>query len=211
MEFFNDVRVLAGIFIGAPLVYWLQWTKSREASWQLRTRKREAARALFKDSAWRKASPFDFHFAMGDAFGRSIEPCELHFIESRQDPVRLLMNRISAGASVRFVPKDQRYVDSRRKTRFSLGFVSTSMMLTASVSVPTFGIAAFWAWKSSSYFLMGMAVFYGVAVFLTAFMISMAADAARFVLSGEGHEPVDALASPGALGAAVEQAQASDS
>jgi len=189
MDVLSDVRVALTILLGLPFGFWLQWKKSRETSWLLMSRKREAVRALFKDGAWRKAAPLDFHFAMQDAFGRSVEPCELKFIESRQDPAKLLMNRISAGASLRFLPSEQRYIDARKSPRYSFAVVSAFFVVVASMALPLFGIGAFLAWKMNSYFYTFMALLYAASTFIASVHLSLTADAAKYVLSGERHEP----------------------
>lgn len=193
MEFLTDARVLLTLLFGLPAALWLQWTKSRETSWMLRSKRMEAARALFKDAAWKKAAPLDFHFAMRDAFGRSVEQCELHFIEGRQDPARLLLNRIAAGNSLRFLPSERRYVDARKAPWVSFDFVSTATVAVAAIVVPLSGIAGVWGWQSENHLLMALAILYGIATFVTAVHLSLRADFARWVLAGEGHEPVELL------------------
>lgn len=193
MEILNDTRLLLTILLGLPLGLWLQWKKSRETSWLLLSRKREAARALFKEGAWKRAAPLDFHFTMRDAFGRSVEPCELEFIENRQDAARLLMNRIAAGAALRFVQSEGRYVDARKHPRLSFAAVSALFTVLASVALPSFGLAAFWGWKSGNHFLLLMSLLYGVSIFIGSVYVSLAADAAKYVISGEGHEPAAPL------------------
>lgn len=195
MEHLNDTRLLLTILLGVPLGLWLQWKKSRETGWLLLSRKREAARALFKEGAWKRAAPLDFHFAMQDAFGRSVEPCELEFIENRQDAARLLMNRIAAGAALRFVQSEGRYIDARKHPRLTFAAVSALFTVIASVALPSFGFAAFWGWKSGNHFLFLMSLLYGVSIFIGSVHLSLAADAAKYVMSGEGHEPAASLMS----------------
>lgn len=189
MEYLNDARVLAAILIGVPLGLWLQWTKTRETTWMLRSKKREAARALFKDGAWKTAAPLDFHFALSDAFGRSVEPCELQFIESRQDPARLLLNRIAAGRTVRFLSDEQRYIDARKRRVFSHSFVSGATVVIASIALPLSGIAAFVAWSTGEYVAMALTLFYGMAITVMSVHFSFVADAGKDVLSGDEHPP----------------------
>ena len=167
MDAFTGIPALVGGAITGLLAILLSWTKWRERHWMLLSRRRKALRRLLQDSKWRDAGVLDYHFAMIDAFGSSVEPRELLHIESRQDPVRLLADRIQAGAWATFDGEAKGYVDGRGPSRlpaFLMGFpaVSTITMLAASVSGGLAAMGGLYGWLYGQWWLGALACFYGL-------------------------------------------------
>ena len=188
MDAFNGIPALVGGAITGLLAILLSSTKWRERHWMLLSRRRKALRRLLQDSKWRDAGVLDYHFAMIDAFGASVEPRELLHIESRQDPVRLLADRIQAGAWTTFDGEAKGYVDGRGPSRlpaFLMSFpaVSTITMLAASVSGGLAAMGGLYGWLYGQWWLGALACCYGLPMLVIMVMFSFKADAALRVVS----------------------------
>ncbi len=198
MDAFTGIPALVGGAITGLLAILLSWTKWRERHWMLLSRRRKALRRLLQDSKWRDAGVLDYHFAMIDAFGSSVEPRELLHIESRQDPVRLLADRIQAGAWATFDGEAKGYVDGRGPSRlpaFLMGFpaISTITMLAASVSGGLAAMGGLYGWLYGQWWLGALACFYGLPTLAIMVMFSFKADAARRVVSATRYPPAEPM------------------
>jgi len=96
---FRTFAVIAIPALFAAVLHWLNFSSRR---WKLRTLKHKTFRQLLKNEAWRRASPYEFHTAMSDAFGRSLDPIEFAFIQTRMRPLELMNKRFAAGRWIRF-------------------------------------------------------------------------------------------------------------
>lgn len=196
MELLNDARVIVSALLALPVGALLTWLRFRERQWMLSWRRKQAARKLFQSSAWKKAAPLDFHFAMTDAFGRSVEPIELAFIEARQSPVRLLLDVIEAGPWVKYSEESSKFVDPRKQWAqrwLPFGRVSRITTFAASVSVSGFLLLVLLSWQSGggvAGVLMGIM---GIFWFWMLLVFSLMADAANRVLTPERYPLAVAL------------------
>ncbi|MCX2864601.1 hypothetical protein OOZ63_22475 [Paucibacter sp. PLA-PC-4] len=198
MELLNDVRFLAVLF-AVPVWVLLNWVRLRERQWLLSSKRRRAIRELFKKSAWKKAAPLDFHCAMTDAYGRSVEPVELVFIEARQSPVRLLLDRIEAGPWVKFLALEGGYRDPRgvwAQRWLPFGRVSALTTLAASLSVSVLLLLVPLSWQRGGGAAAALVGMMGVFWVWLMFMFSLMADAAKRVLSSEHYQPAIPLPKP---------------
>ena len=112
----------------APLSVVLFWVQLKERHWRYTSRKSAALRKLLVNGKWRKASPLELQFAMQDAFGKSLEPIELAFAETRARPLDLLNDRILAGGNVRMTDDGSGYVDMRRDVAKHLSLSAWSFL-----------------------------------------------------------------------------------
>jgi hypothetical protein len=126
----HSLEALVAATVLMLLVTALRWLNLSERRWKLRSMKHKPFRQLIRNDAWRKVSPYEFHAAMQDAFGRSIEPIEFAFIQTRARPMELLKNRLAAGPWMRFDAEKLRYrgrgdTPIGRRAMTIWGFVST--------------------------------------------------------------------------------------
>ncbi|NCT82928.1 MAG: hypothetical protein GXC94_07280 [Comamonadaceae bacterium] len=203
MELLNDARILHTILFVVPVGILLAWVRLRERQWMLSSKRKRAAREMFKKSAWKKAAPLDFHFAMTDAFGQSVELNEMAFIEARQAPVQLLLNRIKAGPFVQYVEEEGTYVDPRRpwaQRWLPFGVISFGSILAASflVTALLFLVLHTWAnYGTLAATVVGAAVgVLGVLWLWLMLIFSQMADAAKRVLRPERHRAAGQLRQP---------------
>lgn len=207
MELSNDVRVIGSVLLALPIGALLTWLRFRERQWMLSWRRRRAARKLFQNSAWEKAAPLDLHFALTDAFGRSVERIELAYIEARQSPARLLMDRIEAGQWVKYSEESNEYIDPRlpwAQRWLPFGRVSRITTIAASLSVSLFLLLVLLTWQSGGGVAGALIGVLGIFCFWMMLMLSLMADAANRILTPGRYPPVVALPKrtkrPGAKG-----------
>ena len=199
MDVLNGVSAAFGGAIAGLLAILLTWTKWRERHWLLQSRRRKALRKLLQESKWRGAGALDYHFAMIDAFGSSVEPRDLVHIETRQDPVRLLVDRIQAGPWVKLDATSNTYQDARKRQRFFPGpprfsTVSLVTMFAASISGGVAAMGALYGW-TENWFVGAMVCGYGVPMMFVFGVTSFKADAAQRVVSATRYPPAEPMPS----------------
>ncbi|MBV8646338.1 MAG: hypothetical protein JOZ06_02940 [Paludibacterium sp.] len=186
VEWIKDNQIIVSALFLLPASIALSWVKLRERLWSLSKRRRNAARKLFQDGRWRKAARLDYHFAMHDAFGWSLEPVELAYIESRQLPVRLIRDVFGAGGWVRFVDGQTGYVDTRsQRAQDWVSFKATAVMtfIAASLGVPVVLACAIAAWMEGGPIAAVVVAILGGQLVLLLGLFSFSAEAAHRVLS----------------------------
>ena len=113
---FQPLQTFLVFVASGVLAFILHVLNISQRRWKLRAMKHKPFRQLVKNDGWRKASRFDFHAAMQDAFGRSLEPVEFAFMQTRSRPLALLKDRFAGASFVDFNVEQMRY-EWRGKTQ----------------------------------------------------------------------------------------------
>ncbi len=127
----TSLRTFAVIAIPALFAAILHWSNLSSRRWKLRMLRHKSFRQMLKNEAWRKASPFEFHTTMSDAFGQSLDPIEFAFIQTRMRPLELMKDRFAAGIWIRFDQATLRYhwmnrTEPRHRWATPASFVATA-------------------------------------------------------------------------------------
>lgn len=205
MEQLSDIRVFWSAVLALPVGMLLGWLRLRERLWLLSSRRKRAARRLFKQAAWRKAAPLDLHFALEDAFGRGVESIELAFIERHQSPVRMLLDRIEAGHWLGYEQAPAGYVDARRpwlRRWLPFGVVSLLATMAAGLSLMVFLGLSLHFWQKEGARAGAILVLEGAGLFVILLKLSVMAEAARRILAAERYLPAIELPAAAVRGAA---------
>ena len=89
------------LFAVLPIGLLAKWNVYRERRWRFSSRRTQSLRRLLKKDAWRDAPALELEYAFQDAFGRSLTRTDMAFIETRERPLILIQDRLTAGSAVR--------------------------------------------------------------------------------------------------------------
>lgn len=162
------------------------WVRFNERRWRFSSRKSKVLRKLIEKDEWRKAPPLHLQYALQDAFGRSLEPVELAFIETRVRPLQLLRDRMDSGGLVRLADDVKSYERTSKGAWLSFGTWSKIWQFFAAIAGASTIATVLGAVQSGKYLLLIVA-FNIAALSLLAFWASNMLDAAGRVLSLKWH------------------------
>lgn len=179
------ITACLGVLLGLATKWW----RLRETGVRISQRRQQELMKLLHNHVWRKQPALSLQLAIQQAFGKTLDERDFCFIQTRHNPLKLLLDRLTAGPSVRLRDTGDGYEDDRLlrwPSTKATGFAA--VFLGALLVFPLF-FFVLWAWHT--HWLAGMiACAEAVTLLWLSVSVSINMDASARVLSLKHHPAV---------------------